>query len=651
MLDHLKAAISYIANGDSLTNGPMSVILLAVLGALWGLRSNSSRREMSLSLYLALVFGSLCSLTSGALRWISLSLAIVSAISHWRSHPETDSRPAPSGFATYLFSGLGFSAVVLLLLHHLVPNFIVPLVWEGTVIHGFLTEIQSFDPWDAFVRRLLWSEGLLSEGDASLLYGFPTALLLSDYSSLLSLRIFSVISFITAAALIGVFCKRFGHVTLGITAFIVFGLNELGLIFGRYGSSIAATILSVVVALVCCASTVTRPTLPRVGLAVIAMYIATLGYAPARLIVLTLIGMTLLGLCLNPTISRVRHLLLSTALCIGVVSVYSLQHQYSRSQFFVSARQEQFFKLFDSGMWPDPLLPKWRAFKQENRPPTFADYLSFGGELIRGTTLPQLLDLTLPFDRAPDIRREFSADPLFLELYAPYLFPFLLIGILMSSSHFPRWMTHTLLVWCVAALAPVLLTNRADSYRTSMALVPFSMWIAVGLTEVMREFKRTRFPTPLMGAIACGALVAITMSRASALSVPRAALTRTDMLIESLEPSLLNGAIIGLEEQEFRGAAQTQLLILGRRQRELPAPAEILSAGLYQALVSVRESDAELQEQIIDRMSTALESGSAVIIGPRAAMESAIRKITARNIAVSPTLRSDGTTVVMREYR
>jgi hypothetical protein len=649
MLDRIKAVISYIAHGDSLTNGALFVLSLGAIGALWGIRNSRSRKEMSPSLYLALGFGSLCSLTDGMLRWIAFGLAILSAISHWVSHRGESSRPPPSKTATYLFSGLGLLAVAFLLFYRLVPNFRIPLVWEGTVIHSFIIEMQNFTVPEALLRRSLWSEGLLSEGDASLLYGFPTLLLLSVHSSLFSLRIFSVIFFLTAALLIGFFCKRFAHAGVGAIACAVFGLNELGLVFGRYGSSIAATLFSVVVAFCCCAMTVTRPTLLRVGIAVIALFIATLGYAPARLIVLALIVMTLVGLYSHTSISRFRYLVLTTVFCLGVGSVFLVQRHFSHSQLFVSARQEQFFKLFYSGMWPDPLLPKWRAFKEETREPLLVDYLSFGSELVLNTTLPQLLDLTLPFDQAPAKKREFSADPLFLELYAPYLVPFLFIGILMSSTYFPPWVTQTLLVWCVAGLAPVLLTNRADSYRTSMALIPLSLWIAVGITETLNEFRKTLFPAPLMGAILCGALVATTTSRMHALSVPHVLPTPSDRLIESLQPRFINKAILAVEEQEFRRAAQSQLLLLRRQQQGLPIPKEILSAGKYQALTSSAESAAELHEQILVEITKTLESGSAVVLGPRAKMETAIREITARVSEVSPTLREDGAVVILKE--
>lgn len=648
MLDRFNAAISFIEQADSVTNGAIFVIAIAVIGTIWGFHSRRSRAAHSLSLHLALLFGSLCSLTDGALRWTSFGLCLGCALLHWSFHREAPTPPPLSRAAACFFSVLGLSVVTLLLLYKLAPNSRIPLVWESTVILSLLPEVQNLKLPDALYHRLLWSEGLLSEGDHTLLYGFPTALLLSVSASLFYLRIISVIFFLAATILMGAFGKRFSHITVGVTVGIVFGLNELGLVFGRYGGSIAATLFSVVVALMCCAYTVARPTLPRVVIAVLAMYIATLGYAPSRLIVVVLIAMTLLGLYSNQGISRSRHLLLSALLCLGLASVYLIQHRFSRTPLFMSVRQEQFFKLFDSGMWPDPMLPKWRAFKQENRAPLLTDYIDYASDLVLNTTLPLLHDLVLPFDQATYSRRTFSADPLFLELYAPYLFPFLVVGFLMTPSYFPRWGAQTLVVWCAAALLPLLLTNRVDSYRASMALVPISMWIAIGITELLAQFRRTYFPSPLLGALACGAIVAITGSRIDVLSDANTAPTPTDRLIESLEPRFIDGALIAVEEQEFRRSAQTQLLMLGRRQRGLPVPAEILSAGKYQALKSDAESDAELRDRTLQEMINTIESGAAVIIGPRGPLTPAITKLHSQGYMVYPSLHVAGIVVILK---
>lgn len=640
MPDFVNAISPYILSAGSSQRGALILLTIACFGLLWGLRGRASRASGSASLWLCLAFGSLCSLTDGPARWMSCGLSVGSAFIHWKTRTgEVPELPVSRVTASLIFS-LGLSLTAFFLLHQLVPNYRVPLVWEGTVIRSFMLELQDFDISNAFLKRLLWTEGLLSEGDHALLYGFPTVTILHAYSSLLSARIVSVALFLAATFLMAVFCKRHAHIAVGVAACVVFGLNELGLIFGRYGSSIAATLFSLVVALLCCANVVIRPTFPRIAVSGMALYVATLGYAPARLIVLVLIGMTLFGLYNNKRVSRLRLLTLSAVLCVCVVSVFLIQRHYGRSNFFLSARNEQFFRLFGSGLWPDDMLPKWRAFQQQQRVPDLSDYLDFGQELLMKTTVPQLRDLILPFGRAPSIWREFSADPLFLELYVPYLFPFLIMGALQSSSYLSRWTNQTLWIWSFSALVPIIFTNRVDSYRASMALIPFSIWIAVGVTETVRELRTTRLPGLITGLLVYGAIAGTAASLFGSLALTNVTPTTTDHTIESLEPRFINGSIIAVEAQEFRGAAQTQLLLLGRKQRGVPVPSEVLSAGKYNALMSRSQSDRELQDKTIEDMARTLEGGAVVIIAPRAEMDPAIQRLGALGFKAypSPTL-------------
>ena len=649
MSDLIEAILVYILQAHSSENEALFVVLVACVVSIWSLRSEQSRQSSSSSIWLCLAFGALCSLNHGLLRWTFFGLSIGCALLHWSLRRGVNSSPSLARTPLALLSILALGVITFLLFYRLVPNFEIPLVWEGAVILSFLQEVTNLKISDAFFVRLLWTEGLLSEGDYSLLYGFPTALLLSLHSSLLSLRIVSVICFLAAATLIGVFGKRYATASVGVASCVVFGLNELGLVFGRYGSSIAATLLSIVVALICCANAVARPTWYRIAFAGLALYVATLGYAPGRLIVLVLIVMTLYGLYSNKGISRLRLLSLSALLCFGVVAVFLIQHRFHRSEVYASARHEQFFKLFGSGLWPDRLLPKWRAFQKESRQPQLADYLDFGRELLVTTTLPQLRDLTLPFERAPNLRREFIADPLYLELYSPYLFPFLIIGFLRSRSYLSTWNTQTLTVWALASFIPILFTNRVDSYRTCMALIPFSVWIAIGFTETLNEIRKAQFPAFATPFVICAALTGITASRVNALSFPNTTSTKTDLLIESLEPRFISKSIIAVEAQEFRASAQTQLLLLGRQQRGLPLPKEVISAGKYRALLSRDPSDVELRERTLKEMVNILETGAAVILAPHVAMAATIQRLESKGYKAYPApVLGDSVVVVLK---
>jgi hypothetical protein len=405
----------------------------------------------------------------------------------------------------------------------------------------------------------------------------------------------------------------------------VFGLNELMLFFGRYGSSIAGTIFGIIIALLSCGSLVARPSLPRTFFALLALFVATLGYAPARLVVLLLVGCTLVGVLFHRTISTRTKYLVTGTLCAGILLCAGIQRSYGRLDAFSSARQEQFFYLFISGQWPDSMQEQWLRFKTENRPPTMADYLSFSQTLISSNTSHDLTTILSPFTKAPELKRHFYSDPLFLELYAPYLTPFLMLGFLMCSQRSSRWFQGVMVGWVLVSTIPILLTNRADSYRASMLLIPLSVWMAVGISEVIGELRKMRFPSPLLVLVLCGSLSALAISRVDQLSIPNVQPTLTDSIIESLEPRFLHQAIIGVEPQDFRSEAQTGLKLLRRHQQQAPAPDRILPLKQYESLLS--NGDPQLRRLTVEEISTALSRRSFAVLGPRALMSETLAQL------------------------
>ena len=618
-------------------HGALIVLLAALMGLLWGLRNSATRKISHQSLWLSIGFGSLSLLCPCPLRWLSFGLSVAS-VGIYRAVSSKDPREEPpaSGLFLGLFTILGIGLTTFLLLYRLAPNLNLPLVWESTVILSFLPEVKDLNITNALGSRFLWTEGLLSEGDYALVYGFPTALLLSAHSSLFSLRIVSVLSFLASVLLLGLLCKRFSSKTAGVAALIALGMNLVGLIFGRYGSSIAGTLFSVTLALYCCATCVARPTVARVIAAGLAMFIATLGYAPARLVVLVLAISTLLGIITNTGASSRRRALLCGLLVLGVVSTWLFERRYERTPTYASARQEQFFGLFYTGLWPDSMQPQWEAFQRERRQPSLSDYLDFATELLTTWTIPHLLDLTSPFSDAPDYTRAFTWDPLQKELYEPFLFPFLLLGLVICSRRSSKWFHRVLLGWIAMSTIPILFTNRVDTYRTSMALIPISVYIAIGVAEALAELRRTKFPALISTALLCVALVIATKSLSESLSAPTIKPPLTDLILENAEPRFIHKAILGVEERTFRHHAQTQLIIFRREQVGLPVPSGILSNENYQALTSETMKLNIAKEIALSELASNLNAGYPVILGPRLAVSESLDRLAARGFKVYP---------------
>jgi hypothetical protein len=158
-----------------------------------------------------------------------------------------------------------------------------------------------------------------------------------------------------------------------------------------------------------------------------------------------------------------------------------------------------------------------------------------------------------------------------------------------------------------------------------MLLVPLSVWIAVGISEVVSELRRIRFPAPLLAIVLTGSLAAVAVSRVDQLSAPDVPPTLTDRIIESLEPRFLHQSIIGVERQDFRSVAQTSLILLRIQQQGAAAPARVLPLKEYESLFS--NGDADTRRQTLEYISGVLSHGAFAVLGPRSQMKEALSQL------------------------
>jgi hypothetical protein len=255
--------------------------IIAIAALLWSQRSATSRRSSGAVVFACLASASASLLLSEAARWALLGLAVMCTVRLPR--PERDSN-TNSRFLTLL----GFPIVTYLAVRHLDSYSTTPLVWEGSSLNGLLDELDGGSITAGFVRRTFWTQGALSKSNDSLIYGFPTLLLLSISSSLTALRATSVVCLLGSIGFLSQLSRRFLNKPTATAVIFVLGLNELALLFGRYGGSISAMNFCLAAALYSCALLVDRPTIPRTFLSALILYLATLTYAPARYIALLL---------------------------------------------------------------------------------------------------------------------------------------------------------------------------------------------------------------------------------------------------------------------------------------------------------------------------------------------------------------------------
>jgi hypothetical protein len=115
------------------------------------------------------------------------------------------------------------------------------LVWESPVTEGFGEAFHADIGVARYaLRDLVWNEGLVSNGQDSLLYGAPTYALMRWLGfSTLSLRICAVMAGLLFVAAMWAFARRhFGDAFAGVAA-LVTALSTYTLFYGKYGTSLA----------------------------------------------------------------------------------------------------------------------------------------------------------------------------------------------------------------------------------------------------------------------------------------------------------------------------------------------------------------------------------------------------------------------------
>jgi len=371
-------------------------------------------------------------------------------------------------------------------------TFLMP--WEGTTIQGFLYQMQSGSRWwQTLSSQLSWGVGTLSAGHNSILFSASAKAIFYLFSvSPFTLRLTSAVFFLLTCILtFRVMSRHFGPLT-GLVGAILLGYNEGAIMYGRYGSSIATTLFSVVIAFGVSLRLVNTLRLDLALLSPLTMLLASLGYAAARVPVAILAVTTLFGLVLNSSFSVARRVAAATVFSAVVAILIFFQHSRGQMGAVFSGRGEHVFAFSHDKSWPVQMqsLDILRA----PQPTKLAPKERFGlaVELVRQVTGPQYLLVMAP--TVPPERRTrrlgFAQDPPFRKIMTPALAPFVIIGIVRLFLRRQRWLNISLLLWIGGTSAAILLTNRVDSHRAFFLLPPLLVWCSVGLQSFIATLER-----------------------------------------------------------------------------------------------------------------------------------------------------------------
>lgn len=589
---------------------PPAMTCLGLVAALTVFYRERSRNAPLALLCLTISLFSASLYVDAPLRYILIPTGLLSLFIVRRISPKAQSIPVKALGSRNLATLLICAACLGLLFHNLDSYSYKPLVWEAVVIKGFLTELTDHvSIAHRLYSRLLWSEGLLSEGDRSLLYGLVTSELLPHFPSMFTARIASVTwTAIGLAALYGMMRHLFNP-SIATIALAVCGLNELVLIFGRYGSSIAGTFSALIVAFWACSTLVLKP---RYGLAVgaaLALFITTLGYAPARLMVMMLTPLTAAGIIICSATEMRKKVFVATTFCLCIAGIVYWQSMHGRVGMFTSARQEHIPGMFITGYWPDFLQSKWKALENPSRIFSLSDYITFSKPIIAKLTWPNLVTVLSPFRPETRDPAAFEADPMFLRLYSPLLFPFLLVGMVTLRRFQHRWLGSTLWLCTLWTIGILLFTNRIDSYRSAFLILPFSIWTSVGLYQFFEGIRQIACGKLIIILGCVAALSATIATRISDLERPINERLITKSVGLPLVSKLPNNSILGLEPADFRILAELSLDTQERLNHSEKTTTRFIPAEVYEALHGAKLPT-------IERFTRELQQGGALVLGP-----------------------------------
>ncbi len=485
------------------------------------------------------------------------------------------------------------------------------LIWESPVVKGFADAYYAHQGLLHYAaRRFLWDDGILSAGQTSLFYGAPTYALfhIAGFSTW-TLRIFAVLATLVSIVVVYVLGRRFFGPLVGGAAAMALGLNQCVLFYGRYGSSPAGTMLGVLLALLCAWFFLDRKQSAwwSGALCVVMFYLATLQYSPGRIVVLILLGAIAVVLVAQWRELWWQRLVGMLIIAAGVVAVWQLESAFYSEGSFLRARGEQFFDMIKNPELIRTLFGK-DLLQERIRPETLTviDKLRLLCRVLQ-TTLPQYAGLLGPVIQAEPLNDAFVT--VLPQLYYAPLALFVAWGFLHSLVRLFSWRHFCLLAWFGGSTVPLLLTNRVDSHRMMLFVVPLSIWAAFGVWEAARACRQARLPVRVQLFLAAAVALTVVYSDLTLLYDRRNPPPGAGQVLLD-EINTIPGPVVVGSPWDHREIAWVQLTMLERARRNPSQPGTLLPEGLlHNALEGgdrMLDSEARELRRIVDHATLIL---------------------------------------------
>jgi 4-amino-4-deoxy-L-arabinose transferase-like glycosyltransferase len=441
------------------------------------------------------------------------------------------------------------------------------LIWECEVLNGFAEPFRDHLPVLTYLAdSFLWTNGVVSEGNRSLLYGGVTyPLLVHAGFSTWTLRAVSAAWGLLSAPLAYLLARRWLERPAAFLTAGAWAVSTTVLHYARYGTSLSATLATLLLASLAVEAARARGSRAwwPAPLAVCALAVASLHYSPGRLVVLLLLG-ALAGHALLGA-RRLNHsgaagVALALVLLVAFVAV---QVRHGRTRLFLHAHGEQVLGMLNQPGDVASYLgrPARRGVARS------LDAVALGAALVR-SNLPGLGRLAgiVPYSgpAAEPGRLTLLEDPPKIPLYFVPLLPFLALGAALSLRRWRAWPHWLLLAWVGVTVAASLLSNRIDYHRLVTLCVPVCVWLGAGLWVGLAALRRAGLPRVARTALVAVVLGAALLDNVWLLNLPRP-VARAPLMVAAV--GALEGidgevatALVGDEEDR----AMVELVLLER---------------------------------------------------------------------------------------
>ncbi len=423
-----------------------------------------------------------------------------------RPHEQSSKVPARGSQSLKIWQGAAVGLLLVFLFADLggYPGWL--MVWEPSVTGGFA---EAFYQWKTLPQYILaclaWDSGMVSNGHLTLLYGVLTYGLW-EYVGISPLTLRLAAAVLALACLIPVWylARRLGSPRIAAVAVIMLSVNPTLIFYGRYGTSLSGTLLGVSVAILICALMLDDDVRWWHGLlAGVVVFVATLGYSPGRLVVVSALVLIPILLIRDRRQTSRQKWIAAVLLSVMVAAVCGLESSSGRPLRFFWARGEQIFTFMNEPGKIDEYLGR-EVDPQDLMP---ADRAELVGRVLQ-RRWPELISVwSYPFSSKVSVISVVRSDPPRLPLYPPALAIFMLWGVMATLRRPLAGLHPFLLAWTAAVCLPLLLTTRVDVHRLMLTIVPLSLWAALGIHRALRTMAACRVPSAAQ--IGCAALLLI----------------------------------------------------------------------------------------------------------------------------------------------